>query len=302
MLFHRANVRPSFLFFIMTEDIEKKKEEEKEEPHEVEEEKSESEEKPSQEARCGNKAPLIVIVAVVVVILVGGVLLFLPAGEKEGAPGVVPLTDEQIIDVAYQATESIILTAERNLEYEVEEDAGSVKRIEGGYITSFPISNSEIFSEFLVFLDSNLNLLQVGYSEDELANPQAFLKIASVSKSQLEGCASLFLEQEVLANWINTFNESFPGPGRALIFNVSHYISCENITFPYSVSIGDGIASVTVLYNISATITFETGRIGRGVDIPFEDIQQGVEVQVSRRLPELNETSKLLYLYRVVSQ
>ena len=285
------------------EETKEEKEVEKKEPEsdESEEEKPESEEeKPQKDERPAGKAPLLVIVTIIVVIVVGGALLLLSKEDKkEEIVAPVPLTDEQIVKVAYEATESIVLTAERNLEYEVKEQEGTVESRADGYLVSFPISGSSTFSELLISLDSNLNLLQVGYLEDELTHPQVFFKVVSVSNSQLEMCASLFLEQEVLANWINKFNETLPLPGKALIFTVSSHISCENITFPYSVKLEDGMATVTVLYNISTSITFEEGRIDRGVDIPFEDINKGVEIQVGRPLVG-NETDKLFYTYRVI--
>lgn len=280
----------------MAKKTQKKTEDSKELESPLEKETQQEPEKKKTEEK-GEKVPFLIIATIAIVIVVGLVLLFLPKGTTEVTEK--PLTNEDISNVAFEATRVIIQTAERNIGYNIDGNHGVVRKTENGYIVSFPISGSDMFSEFVVSLDGNMNLMEVGYSEDALANPQAFFAVVSLSNEQLRECGSMYLRDEIIKNWINKFNETFPTPGKALIFRPSRYMNCSSIIFPYSVSIGDGNASVTVLNNITVSAAFEKGKIVRGFDIPFGEIDRGVEIQVGRSSKE-NETDKLVYIYRLI--
>jgi hypothetical protein len=219
-----------------------------------------------------------------------GMAVFLPHNEPIRDVGI---SDMQILNIAYEASENIIKTAEGNIGIDIVADAGTLISKDGKYVVSFPIIESGVYSDLTVELDMALNLIAIGFNE-ETTTPAVFLSIISVDNEELQYCAEGFLDDELIGNIIQKYYEapSFT-PGAQVHLSISKYIKCNTISFPYGLSITPEYVEVTVMNGVTVKRELIDDVVANSVDISSDEIKQGIYLEINRQVNETTVVQEL---------
>jgi hypothetical protein len=238
----------------------KEPEEEKEEPV-----KAEEENKPKAE-KTKSMGYLIPAIIILVLIAVAAVVVSMPPQPSEGG-----ISDELVVQMALDASASAMDVAESKNNLSISRN-GTVGASGSGYDVAFRVVGSEQYEGFHVVLDSGLNLLRLGF-DDQLMDKENFIN-KQQGPNELQRCAKIFNEREVIPKWIQNLQVNTTSPHR-YILSISKNLICNNKTYSYSVKIEDGRVTTTI-DRYYLTSSFKEGIVAQGVEIPMEDIQKGV--------------------------